>query len=80
MKRIRFILNIIGSAAISFFGLWMIIQCWDVLKVPACDENFCSVMLTDFRPLFYLGMLMGFSVLIFGLFDLFRQVYIKMQA
>lgn len=68
------ILNFMGSVSISLFGVWLIMQSWYTLQVPACDKDFCSVLLTEHRPLIYAGLIVGFFIFMFGVFDLFKQL------
>lgn len=68
------IFNYMGSVSISLFGAWLIMQSWDTLQVPACYKEFCSVLLTEYRPLIYVGLILGFFIFMFGVFDFFKQL------
>ncbi|WP_210532010.1 hypothetical protein [Pantoea ananatis] len=66
MKIIR-LFNLIGSAVISLFGLWGVIEFCRMLQEPACYKEFCSVLLTEMRPLLYAGIVFGIGLFAFGL-------------
>lgn len=69
--------NLIGSIIISAFGLWGGIESWRMLQEPACYQEFCSVLLTDMRPLLYVGIVFGIGFFAFGLNNLLTMLVKK---
>ncbi|MDQ1228421.1 divalent metal cation (Fe/Co/Zn/Cd) transporter [Pantoea ananatis] len=75
--RIINLFNLIGSAVISLFGLWVVIESWRILQEPACYKEFCSVLLTDMRPLLYISIVFGIGFFVFGLNNVLTRLVKK---